>query len=78
MQVEKTAYEIIIYNMAKISKVFVIISKNVNKIKVVEMRNVLLSKCKHLLDMSSIQLDGIHTSSKRGGEAVITRIIKNM
>jgi transposase len=30
----------------------------------------LLSKYKHLLDMSSIQLDGTHTPTKRGGEAV--------
>lgn len=29
-----------------------------------------LQKHKHLLDMSSIQLDGTHTPSKRGGEAV--------
>ena len=29
-----------------------------------------LQKYKHLLDMSSIQLDGTHTPSKRGGEAV--------
>lgn len=32
--------------------------------------NVLLNKYKHLLDMSSIQLDGTHTPTKRGGEAV--------
>lgn len=31
---------------------------------------VLLYKYKHLLDMSSIQLDGTHTPTKRGGEAV--------
>lgn len=31
---------------------------------------VLLDKYKHLLDMSSIQLDGTHTPTKRGGEAV--------
>jgi len=30
----------------------------------------LLSKYKHLLDMSSIQLDGTHTPTKRGGEKV--------
>lgn len=30
----------------------------------------ILSKYKSLLDMSSIQLDGTHTPSKRGGEAV--------
>jgi transposase len=30
----------------------------------------LLCKYKHLLDMSSIQLDGSHTPTKRGGEAV--------
>lgn len=30
----------------------------------------LLDKHKHLLDMSSIQLDGTHTPTKRGGEAV--------
>jgi transposase len=30
----------------------------------------LLCKYKHLLDMSSIQLDGTHTPSKRGGEEV--------
>jgi len=30
----------------------------------------LLCKYKHLLDMSSIQLDGTHTPAKRGGEAV--------
>ena len=30
----------------------------------------LLSKYKHVLDMSSIQLDGTHTPTKRGGEAV--------
>ena len=30
----------------------------------------LLEKHKHLLDMSSIQLDGTHTPTKRGGEAV--------
>ncbi len=29
-----------------------------------------LDKYKHLLDMSSIQLDGTHTPTKRGGEAV--------
>lgn len=29
-----------------------------------------LSKHKHLLDLSSIQLDGTHTPAKRGGEAV--------
>ena len=29
-----------------------------------------LSKNKHLLDLSSIQLDGTHTPTKRGGEAV--------
>jgi transposase len=27
----------------------------------------LISKYKHLLDMSSIQLDGTHTPTKRGG-----------
>ena len=31
---------------------------------------ILLSKHKHLLDMSSIQLDGTHTPAKRGGSAV--------
>jgi hypothetical protein len=31
---------------------------------------ILLCKYKHLLDMSSIQLDGTHTPTKRGGEAV--------
>ncbi len=31
---------------------------------------ILLGKYKHLLDMSSIQLDGTHTPTKRGGEAV--------
>jgi len=31
---------------------------------------ILLSKYKYLLDMSSIQLDGTHTPTKRGGEAV--------
>lgn len=31
---------------------------------------LLLDKYKHLLDMSSIQLDGTHTPTKRGGEAV--------
>jgi len=31
---------------------------------------LLLEKYKHLLDMSSIQLDGTHTPTKRGGEAV--------
>ena len=31
---------------------------------------ILLNKYKHLLDMSSIQLDGTHTPTKRGGEAV--------
>lgn len=31
---------------------------------------LLLNKYKHLLDMSSIQLDGTHTPSKRGGESV--------
>lgn len=31
---------------------------------------LLLSKYKHLLDLSSIQLDGTHTPTKRGGEAV--------
>ena len=31
---------------------------------------ILLEKYKHLLDMSSIQLDGTHTPTKRGGEAV--------
>lgn len=30
----------------------------------------LLEKHKHLLDMSSIQLDGTHTPAKRGGQAV--------
>jgi transposase len=30
----------------------------------------ILGKYKHLLDMSSVQLDGIHTLAKRGGEAV--------
>jgi transposase len=30
----------------------------------------ILHKYKHLLDMSSIQLDGTHTLAKRGGEAV--------
>ena len=29
-----------------------------------------LEKYKHLLDMSSVQLDGTHTPTKRGGEAV--------
>ena len=29
-----------------------------------------LEKYKHLLDMSSIQLDGTHTPVKRGGESV--------
>jgi len=29
-----------------------------------------LDKYKHLLDMSSIQLDGTHTPTKRGGDAV--------
>lgn len=31
---------------------------------------IILNKFKHLLDMSSIQLDGTHTPTKRGGEAV--------
>ena len=31
---------------------------------------IVLEKYKHLLDMSSIQLDGTHTPTKRGGEAV--------
>jgi transposase len=31
---------------------------------------ILLNKYKFLLDMSSIQLDGTHTPSKRGGETV--------
>lgn len=31
---------------------------------------IVLSNHKHLLDMSSIQLDGTHTPTKRGGEAV--------
>ena len=31
---------------------------------------LLLNKYKHLLDLSSIQLDGTHTPTKRGGEAV--------
>jgi len=31
---------------------------------------LLLEKYKHLLDMSSVQLDGTHTPTKRGGEAV--------
>lgn len=31
---------------------------------------IILEKYKHLLDMSSIQLDGTHTPTKRGGEAV--------
>ena len=31
---------------------------------------ILLEKHRHLLDMSSIQLDGTHTPVKRGGEAV--------
>ena len=31
---------------------------------------IVLGKFKHLLDMSSIQLDGTHTPTKRGGEAV--------
>ena len=31
---------------------------------------LVLNKYKHLLDMSSIQLDGTHTPAKRGGEAV--------
>lgn len=31
---------------------------------------LILDKYKHLLDMSSIQLDGTHTPTKRGGEAV--------
>lgn len=31
---------------------------------------ILLKKHKHLLDMSCIQLDGTHTPTKRGGEAV--------
>ncbi len=30
----------------------------------------ILNKYKHLLDLSSIQLDGTHTPTKRGGEAV--------
>jgi len=30
----------------------------------------ILSKNKHLLDLSSIQIDGTHTPTKRGGEAV--------
>lgn len=30
----------------------------------------MLNKYKHLLDLSSIQLDGTHTPTKRGGEAV--------
>ncbi len=34
------------------------------------MWTAVLSKYKHLLDMSSIQLDGTHTPTKRGGEAV--------
>ena len=29
-----------------------------------------MKKYKHLLDLSSIQLDGTHTPAKRGGEAV--------
>ena len=32
--------------------------------------NSILKKHKHLLDLSSIQLDGTHTPAKRGGEAV--------
>lgn len=32
--------------------------------------SILLNKYKHKLDMSSIQLDGSHTFSKRGGESV--------
>jgi len=32
--------------------------------------NSILKKHKHLLDMSSIQLDGTHTPAKRGGESV--------
>lgn len=31
---------------------------------------IILSNNKHLLDLSSIQLDGTHTPTKRGGEAV--------
>lgn len=31
---------------------------------------LLLEKYKHLLDMSSVQLDGTHTPTKQGGEAV--------
>ena len=34
------------------------------------MRNVLLPKCKHLWDISSIQLDGTHTPAKRGIETI--------
>jgi transposase len=34
------------------------------------MWNKLLENHKHLLDLSSIQLDGTHTPAKRGGEAV--------
>ena len=32
--------------------------------------NSILKKYKHLLDLSSIQLDGTHTPAKRGGESV--------
>jgi len=35
-----------------------------------EVWRVILHKYKHLLDLSSIQLDGTHTPSKRGGSAV--------
>jgi len=33
-------------------------------------KKMLLKKHKHLLDLSSIQLDGPHTPAKRGGESV--------
>lgn len=38
----------------------------------------LLKKHKALLDMSSVQLEGAHTPSKRGGEAVDYQARKNV
>ena len=36
----------------------------------------ILKKYKHLLDLSSIQLDGTHTPAKRGGESVAEKRVR--
>ena len=40
------------------------------RFRVVCFTGICISKHKHLLDMSSIQLEGMHTLTKRGGETV--------